>query len=190
MVTEFTTLRLIGVRPLLMHSGRLCDPLDPIARDLAKITGKRLKTASDHREIARIEWFGGLWLDQGVPCIPPEAIEAAFVAGARMQRRGKQAAAGIEVDGPARLFYDGPQDVDELWKQERFRLRVPVRVGSARTMRTRPRFDTWNVEFTASYLPGLLSRPLIADIFAVSGFARGLGDWRPKFGRFRVECLD
>lgn len=190
MVSEFVSLRLIGVRPLLMHAGRLCDPLDPISRELARITGKRLKTASDHREIARIEWFGGLWLADGAPCIPAEAIEAAFIAGARMQRRGKQAAAGIEVDGPARLFYDGPQDIDELWKQERFRLRVPVRVGAARTMRTRPRFDTWNVDVRASYLPSLLSPPLIADIFAASGFARGLGDWRPRFGRFRVECLD
>jgi hypothetical protein len=190
MDTEFVSLRLIGVRPLLMHSGRLCDPLDPIARDLARITGKRLKTTSDHEEIARIEWFGGLWLDQGIPCIPAEAIEAAFVAGARMQRWGKQAEAGIQVDGPARLFYDGPEDIDELWKQQRFRLRVPVRVGTARTMRTRPRFDVWNVEFNAAYLPSLLSRSLIADIFAISGFARGLGDWRPKFGRFRVECLD
>lgn len=190
MVTEFVSLRLIGVRPLLMHCGRLSDPLDPIARDLARITGKRPKTASDHQEIARIEWFGGLWLDQGVPCIPSEAIEAAFVAGARMQRRGRQAAAGIQIDEPARLFYDGPQDIEELWKQPRFRLRVPVRIGAARTMRTRPRFDTWNIEFTASYLPSLLSRSLIIDIFTASGFACGLGDWRPKFGRFRVECLD
>ncbi|MGY4480152.1 hypothetical protein [Bradyrhizobium sp. USDA 3364] len=190
MITESVSLRLIGVRPLLMHSARLSDPLDPISRELAKITGKRLKTASDHREIARIEWFGALWLDQGVPCIPADAIEAAFIAGARSMRRGKQAAAGIEVDSPTRLFYDGPQDIDELWEQERFRLRVPVRIGTARTMRTRPRFDTWNVDFKASYLPSLLSPPMIADIFAESGSARGIGDWRPKFGRFRVECLD
>jgi hypothetical protein len=190
MVSDFVTLRLIGIRPLLMHAGRLCDPLDPIACELARITGKRLKTASDHREIARIEWYGGLWLADGAPCIPAEAIEAAFIAGAKMQRRGKQAAAGIEVDGPAKLFYDGPQDIDELWKQERFRLRVPVRVGTARTMRTRPRFDSWNVDFKASFLPSLLSPSLIADIFAASGFARGIGDWRPKFGRFRVECLN
>ena len=190
MDTEFISIRLVGVRPLLMHAGKLADPLDPISCALARVTGKRLKTAADHREIARREWFGGLWLDAGVPCIPPDAIEASFIAGARMLRRGKQAAAGIELDGPARLYYDGPADIDELWKQERFRLRVPVRVGTARTMRTRPRFDTWNVAFTAAYLPSLLSPALIVDIFAASGVARGLGDWRPKFGRYRVECLD
>jgi hypothetical protein len=190
MVTEFVNMRLIGVRPLIMHCSRLCDPLDPISRDLSRITSKRSKTAADHHEIARIEWFGGLWLDQGVPCIPAEAIEAVFLAGARMQRRGAQAAAGIQVDGPARLSYDGPHDIDELWNQPRFRLRVPVRIGAARMMRTRPRFDAWNVEFTASYLPSLLSRSLILDIFTASGFARGLGDWRPRFGRFQVECLD
>lgn len=183
-------MRLTGLRPLLMHAGRLCDPLDPIARDLARLTGKRKKTVADHEEISRVEWFGGLWLNGGVPCIPGEAIEATFLAGARMQRRGPQAAAGIAVDSPVRLHYDGPADVDELWSSKRFRLRVPVRVGSARTMRTRARFDTWNVEFTASYLPSLLSKNLIMEIFTLSGFARGLGDWRPKFGRFSAESLD
>jgi hypothetical protein len=188
--SELISLRLTGTRPLLMHSSRLCDPLDPIVQDLARITRKRLKTTADHHEISRIEWFGGLWLEEGFPCVPAEAIEATFLAGARMQRRGPQAAAGIQVEAPARLFYDGPQDVDELWQQKRYRLRVPVRVGNARTMRTRPRFDTWNVEFTASFLPSFLSRASIAEIFATSGIARGLGDWRPKFGRFEVECLD
>ncbi|OSJ08871.1 hypothetical protein BST63_27380 [Bradyrhizobium canariense] len=183
-------MRLTGLRPLLMHSGRLCDPLDPVVRDLARLTSKRLKTVADHQEIARVEWFGGLWLDGGIPCIPAEALEATFLSGARMQRRGPQAAAGLQVEGPARLFYDGPNDVDELWSHERFRLRVPVRVGTARTMRTRARFDTWNVEFTASFLPSLLSKSLIAEIFTVAGYARGLGDWRPKFGRFQAERLD
>ena len=57
-------------------------------------------------------------------------------------------------------------------------------------MRTRPRFDTWNVAFTANYLPSFLSRELILEIFALSGISRGLGDWRPRFGRFQVECVD
>jgi hypothetical protein len=187
--TELVSFRLTGMRPLLMHSARLCDPLDPIVQDLARITRKRLKTTADHHEISRIEWFGGLWLSDGLPCIPAEAIEATFLAGARMHRRGPQAAAGVQVEAPARLCYDGPQDIDELWHQKPYRLRVPVRVGNARTMRTRPRFDKWHVEFTASYLPSFLSRTSIEEILATSGIARGLGDWRPKFGRFQVECL-
>ena len=66
--------RLIGDRPLLMHSGRLADPLDDIVGDLAKITGKRVKTSADHEEIARVEWHGGLWLSGSRPCIPAEAV--------------------------------------------------------------------------------------------------------------------
>jgi hypothetical protein len=188
--SDTITMRLTGLRPLLMHSGRLCDPLDPISTDLARLTGKRLKTTADHEEISRIEWFGGLWLDQGYACIPAEAIEATFISGARLQRRGPQAAAGLQVEGPAMLRHEGPIDVDELWHHQSFRLRVPVRVGSARTMRTRPRFDAWSVEFNATFLPSLLSRAQIAEIFAFSGYVRGLGDWRPKFGRFQAEVLE
>lgn len=55
MNVETIRIRLTGDRPLLMHSGRLADPLDEIARNLGKVTGKRMKTAADHEEIARVE---------------------------------------------------------------------------------------------------------------------------------------
>src|SRR5882757_911382 len=70
MSAERIRLRLEGTRPLLMHSGRLADPLDPAALDLAHITAKRPKTRADLEEISRREWYGGLWLHGGRPCIP------------------------------------------------------------------------------------------------------------------------
>lgn len=189
MKSETIDIRLTGVRPLLMHAGRLADPLDPVSRDLAQITGKRMKTAADHFEIARIEWHGGLWLKNGSPCIPAEALEACFIAGARSKRRGPQAQAGMLVEESALLRYEGPRDPTDLWEDESFRLRVPVRVGSARTMRTRAMFKDWSVDFTVSYLPTLLNATDILELFAVSGFTRGIGDWRPKFGRFTAQLL-
>ncbi len=182
--------RLNGCRPLLMHSGRLSDPLDPIARDLAKITGKRLKTAADHEEVARIEWFGGLWLSEGQPCIPSEAIEASFIAAARARRKARQARAGIMVKVPCLLEYDGPRDPHELWKDRTFQLRRSVRVHNARTIRTRPHFPTWRTEVTVNFLPSLLDRAEVLEIFEIAGAQEGIGDWRPKYGTFTVELID
>ena len=86
---EDMTLRLVGTAPLLMHSGRLADPLDEHTVALHRVTSKRVKTVADHRQIARIEWRGGLWLSSGSPCVPAEAIEAAMVAAGRnATRRG------------------------------------------------------------------------------------------------------
>lgn len=183
--------RLVGVRPLLMHSARLADPLTrdhPRPRqDHRKTCGK---TAADHEEIARVEWFGGLWLRGWGQALHSgrEALESAVRGRRQNAAPGKTSRSWIQVDGPARLFYDGPEDIDELWKQPRFRLRVPVRVANARTMRTRARFDVWNVEFNAAYLPSPLSRSLILDIRDrwICTRTRRL---EAKVRAFQVECL-
>lgn len=190
MSVQTIKVRLIGSRPLLMHSGRLSDPLDPIARDLAKITGKRFKTAADHEEIARIEWYGGLWLSDGHPCLPSEAIEGSFIDAARARRKPKQARAGMMVMAPCPLDYDGPRDIDRLWENQTFQLRRSVRVHNARTIRTRPHFPTWRAEATVNFVPSLLDRAEVLDIFAIAGAQEGIGDWRPKYGRFTVEFIE
>lgn len=190
MNAETIKVRLIGDRPLLMHRGGLADPLDDIAGDLAKITAKRSKTRADHEEIARIEWHGSLWLSESRPCIPAEAVEASFINAARARKKGKQARAGLMVMGPCLLDYDGPRQLDKLWKDPAFRFRHAVRIGNARTMRTRPRFNAWRADVVATFLPTMLDRAETLEIFKIAGFQEGLGDWRPKYGRFSVEFLE
>ena len=67
-------------------------------------------------------------------------IEAALIRGAKKAKRGPAAKADILVESNAPLEYDGPRDPKALWENERFRLRVPVKIGTSKVMRTRPRF--------------------------------------------------
>jgi len=182
-------LRLTGTKRLIMHCGRLADPLDPAAKALARLTGKRPKTESDHEAIARTEWNGGLWLDGGRPCVPAEALVSTFVGAAKMRKRGDEARAGLVVTENAILDYSGPRDMDVLWRDPSFRLRTAVRVRGARTMRTRPCFLDWSLRFTARYLPSVLDREEVIALYRVAGFMRGIGDWRPMNGTFDVEVL-
>lgn len=186
MTTETIHLTFEGVCPLLMHSGRLADPLDDIAIALAAVTSKRPKTRSDHKRIAELEWHGSLWLYGGRPCIPPEAIEAAFVGGAKTRKKGLVARAGLVVNDPAILDYDGPSDVKKLFKDSSFRLRSLVRVRDSRTIRTRPRFPLWKVNVSATFLPSLLNRDEVLEYFRIAG-SFGIGDWRPRYGKFVVQ---
>jgi hypothetical protein len=181
--------RLIGDRPLLMHSSRLADPLDPSAIALSRLTSKRAKTTADFEEIARAEWYGGLWLAEGRPCVPPEAIESCFAAAARMRRLGKQAQAGVACVGTPLLSYRGPSDIDALWSDKNFRFRFSVQVGGSRLMRTRPRFLEWTLAIELEYLPSVMDRAVVIEILQLGGAREGLGDWRPRFGRFRVENI-
>lgn len=190
MKAQSIRLRLVGTKRLVMHSGRLADPLDPISKELTRLTSKRGKTEADHEEIARVEWNGGLWLDGGRPCVPLEALMATFVEAAKSRRRTMQAEAGLVVTNNAALRYEGPHDVDKLWQDKCFRLRVGVNVQGSRTMRTRPVFDDWSVEFTAHYLPTLLDRDEVHEMYMLAGFTRGLGDWRPQNGTFEAEIID
>lgn len=181
------TLRIIGVSPLVMHSGQLANPLSPAAKELRKISKKRAKTDADLEYMSRVEWTGGLWLSGGEPCIPGEAIEACFIAAAKKSKRGMLARAGMLSPENWPLEYDGPRDIADLWEDENFRLVAGVRVGQARVMRTRPIFRRWAARIRIDYIDDQLDRSDIVDILKLGGRIIGVGDWRPRFGRFEIE---
>jgi len=186
MSAELISLKLIGVGPMLMHSARLADPLDPMTKALAAVTSKRVKTDADYDRIAELEWRGGMWLAEGRPCLPPHCLKAVLVEGARRRKKGIIAKAAFLADGPALLDYDGPTTLSELWADARFRHREMVRVRDALTARTRPCFPEWSARVDGTYLPSMINRTELIEFFRLAG-PHGLGDHRPDFGRFRVE---
>jgi hypothetical protein len=190
MTVKHLKFQLNGERPLLMHAARLADPLDPIKIDLERITRKRDKTIADHESIGKSEWYGGFWLRDQRPCIPSEAIESAFIAAARTRRKGPQARAGFSCTTSPLLVFDGPNDLSSLWEDKAFRFRFPVNVNNAKVMRTRPRFNSWHVVVDIEFLPSLLNPTEVFEIMEIAGFREGLGDWRPRFGRFSVRRLE
>ena len=91
-----------------------------------------------------------------------------------------------------------PLDIgEELTKAEmcadtRFRDVRPMKVQQARVLRTRPRFNMWNITFTAAYDEKILSFTDVVDSIEYAGQYVGLCDSRPKYGKFaaKVEELD
>jgi len=182
--------RIEGISPLLMHNGRLANPSDHYAQEMKKITSKRKKTTADYEELARLEWFGGLYLANEEPCIPGQIFEAAMIGkggAARKQNMGKQAAAALWVFDDFPLEYDGPRDPYELWKLEEFRLQVLAVVTTSRILRTRPMFKDWAANVSLEFNPELLDEDVVCRWAEVAGAQVGLMDWRPKFGRFTVS---
>ncbi len=179
--------RITGVCPLLLHNGRLADPLDEHAKAMAQVSAKRKKTEADHRRLSELEWMGSLYLDGGRPCIPGEMLEAALVKAASLQRRGLKAKAGIVVRDNPTIDYDGPGDLDSLWRDGRFILRCGARVGTSRIMRTRPMFKECQAEAVVEFLSHLLNAQDVVGYMNTAGEQIGVGDWRPRFGRFTAE---
>lgn len=182
------TLHLSGLSGLLMHNGQLADPLSPFARAIKSVSARRTKTDSDHLELARLEFMGSLYLQDGEPCLPGEMIEAVLLQGARRSKQGKQAAAAIVCEGNHKLDYPGPRSPDGLWEDESFRLRAGVRVGTARVMRTRPVFRQWSSVVLIEFNDAIVNATDVVKWATVAGAEIGLGDWRPRFGRFAVSA--
>lgn len=185
---EKLTFQITGVSPLLMHNGQLSDPLNPFTRAKAAVSKKRGKTDADHLELARLEFLGGLYYQSTTgPGIPGEMIEATLINAAKKSKKGQQAKAGLLVDGFFPLEYDGPRTPDELWESGKFHLTIGVKQQNTRIMRTRPMFSQWGTTFTVEYLPDQLDAREVEDFVHVAGRIIGFGDWRPKYGRFRVS---
>ena len=179
------TYRIEGIAPLMMHSSQLADPLNDYTKALKKLSANRKKTEETYEEMAAIEWEGSLYLNEKQqPIIPGICIESCFITAARTQKLGKVAASAIISDGEWVLEYDGPKTLDGLRKDKRFWDVRSVRVQQSRIMRTRPIFPVWALTFTLSFLPDQLNRDQITEILAIGGQRCGLGDYRPRFGRF------
>jgi hypothetical protein len=179
--------KIIGVSPLIMHNGQLADPLNPLAKAMKQLSGKRDKTDADLAELARLEWYGSLYLEDGAPCMPGEVLEAHLIESAKKRKKGPQAKAGIYCDGNSPLLYEGPRDPEALWAHPEFRLTVGARVQRNRVMRTRPIFREWALRVQIAFNDTLLNTADTHEFLRLGGEHIGLGDWRPKFGRFEVQ---
>ena len=182
--------RIVGVSPLLMHNGQLADPSNIYARKMKEISSKRSKTDADYEEMAKLEWFGSLYLLNKEPCIPGLVFEAALIGkggAARKERMGKEAAAALWVVDDFPLEYTGPKDPYELWEDEHFRFQSLVRVQTSRVLRTRPIFRQWAASIKVQFDGELLNEADVRRWIEVAGVQSGLMDWRPKFGRYGVE---
>lgn len=182
-----TKIKIRGLTPLIMHNGRLSDPLDDATQALARLTSKRNKTLDDHRAVSKAEWYGGLYVDEnGAPCLPGEVLEAALVEGAKKYKLGKATKGGIIVAGNFPLAYDGPKNVDKLWADGGYLKRASVRVGTSRVIRSRPFFQKWALAFEVQWDPEVMKDEDTIHEIAEAAGKSGVGDWRPKFGRFET----
>jgi hypothetical protein len=183
--------RIEGVRPLFLHNGDLANPLNQYARSLKGLTSKRKKTDADLMEIAKMEWFGGLYPQGGKPeiVIPGKMIRKCLIQGARKDKLGKQMEVAVIPPADVPLIYEGPKDPEKLWDSGEFTSIEPVGVNQSKTIRCRPKFQKWSVEIELEYLEDLVNEAQVQQAFAKAGREVGLGDWRPLYGLFQVTNL-
>ena len=186
-------IQLQGVSPLLCHNGQTADPRNTYAKAMKAVSGKRKKTDADYDELARLEWLAGLYRIDGDLVIPDYVIESAMIKGAMKSKRGPQAKCGLFFTEHSSLEFDGKpaaitdDTLSEMFESGGFTHTIGVKVGMAKVMRTRPVFRNWSITITAQYDPDVLNMRDVEDIAIDAGKLVGIGDWRPKHGRFNAE---
>ena len=201
---EQLNVKLIGQSPLITHNIRLANPLGEYSQAMKSLTGKRNKTDADLKEIARLEWEGGLYLEDGVIVMPSRNVNSCLFEGAKKKKNGPKWRTGaILPDEYYKMEYKGakinvkmngniPNPELDKYYEKLFDQRM-VRVGTGQILRTRPLFFDWSFFVTIMYDENILDKRTLIQICEDAGYLVGFCEMRPgskgggSYGRFIVE---
>ena len=79
--------------------------------------------------------------------------------------------------------------MESLWKDEEFRHQAVVTVQRAKIVRCRPIFQEWSANIELQYDDSVVQKKKLVEWLNVAGLQCGLGDWRPRYGRFCCQGL-
>lgn len=174
--------------PLMLHNEQLSDPENKFTRAIKELTDKGTnQTDADRAQIRRLEWQGGLYVNDGKVVIPVANLIRCFREAAAMTKKGKDVAGCVIPVGGMflPLIYDGPTDISKLFADDRFVDSRQVKVGRGRIKRTRPIFHKWALAADVELMEDAMNVSTFEAIVERAGLIKGLGDGRIiGFGRF------
>lgn len=175
-----------GTTPLIMHSCQCVNPLHPISKEMKKYTSKKKKTDEDLITISDLEWEAGAYWKDGLGLyIPAENVEATLVNGGKAFKKGTDVQKYVNVTDLYIPFdYGENLTKEQLIHNYEYRDTRAMTVNRAKIMRTRPRFDKWQITFNLMYDETKMDLDTIVNIMEYSGMYTGLCDSRPKYGKF------
>lgn len=212
-------LEITGKTPLLLHPDNI-EWADKMKLWRQDPMNKKKSVAGDDRTPA-FSWLGNLAHDNEHLAIPVDYLMSCMMAGGAMVPTGKgtktfkaQTQSGSLVDDPyiplqvrgqlvpiaPFLALDEEEDFrkhkEEAEKHGFFLFVKRVKIGNAKHVRVRPRFDSWALSTSISVWDGQLDTVVLKQIWTCAGQYKGLGDWRPgartpgSYGMFNVELTE
>lgn len=194
-----------GIAPILLHNGELVDPRNPFTKeiDAAQKTYKKAKSDSSFEALAKLEWLGGCYTETpivfnrdgnkvGVENDPAIGINGDMLERCIIKAAGRKEVAafkaGLICEGFFPMLVSGKKmTVKRGFGERAYSFTRPAKIGASKIMRTRPRFDDWTVDCLVTFNEDLISERDVTDALKRAGSTIGIGDWRPRFGRFQVQ---
>jgi hypothetical protein len=170
----------------------MVDPDFEINRQIKAITGKRKKTDEDLRQIEKLEWYGGLYEENGGITQPTAKVRKCLINTAKISKMGKMVERAVSFSTlNVPLVYDGPKDIDKVFSDKRYHSRLSVGVGGKRVMRVRPSFYPWGLTVQGIFVEDAgLNMEDLERIVELAGVVEGIGDNRVNgYGRFEGKVV-
>jgi hypothetical protein len=188
-----------GTKHLIMHNSRLANPLDKFAKELKKLSSQRTKTDDQIALMSKTEFFGSIYYSEKTGVFVPEDwVLSAVIKAAKRNKKGASAQIAITdisdqnkemPSGVLKLFYNGPQTPEKMWLQED-QPHVFVKgvvVQRNRVMRTRVIIPEWKLKFRVNFDDEFINEEDLSNAVLQAGEIIGIGDWRPRYGRFEAS---
>lgn len=189
---KLLNIKITGTRPFLSHNDTLSDPLNPLTKYHKSLSSKRKKTDEDYALLAESQLVTSCYYDEQLGFVMNgEMIEACIKSGAKLNKLGKVIDRAImltDVVFPMTIK-NYPANPQELAKNPDFIYAKSVKIGTARVMSYRPIFRDWSVEFGLMFDEEQITKEELLMVLENAGNLCGVGDWRPRFGRFSVEVI-
>jgi hypothetical protein len=170
--------RIRGIAPLLQHRYIFKDEQDT---KTTKKTG-----AKDYSE----EWKKSMYFDDKLGIYQP----AIHIEGAMIK-----AATNFQVTGKGKKTYKdlfksavfcSPEKILHNKRDPDFIHKALVRVNGGGVERLRPAFKDWYLEFNIQVLDEQIDKDVVNQVLTHAGRFVGIGDFRPRFGRFAIERFE
>lgn len=207
-----------GETPILMHQDNLAwaEVMNQWRLDPAN---KKISVAGDDRTPAW-RWLGNLYVESGRIVIPADNLMTVLREGGQKVSTGKgqetfkrYTQSGIIIDqsswplllngkevsyAPIKALIGNPDFTEHLKVAESLGFELLVKrakIGAAKHVRVRPRFDNWVLHGSLTVLADdIITTQVLENILLFGGTYCGLCDWRPSspkspgsFGKFVAE---
>lgn len=124
-----------------------------------------------------------LYLDGKKVCQPANHFEASMIkASTNFKFEGKKTYKDAFKGG----IFVNPMMIPHKYQKWEID-RQPVVIQRSRVMRARPRFDKWELSFEIMVIDDRISSSVVKEVLQYAGLYTGIGDMRPRYGRFEVK---
>jgi len=161
-----------GVAPLLMNKFGM----EGSDETKAKRRDEQYNTKEDAEK--------ALYRDEKIGCYAPSTWIEACLRDTAKEFKGK-GKASLKSTILSSVFVEPEKIALNKKTYDEIDLR-PAVIQRNRIVKARPRFNSWKIEFKINFNEERVTKETLEQILKEAGATKGIGDYRPKFGRFKV----